>query len=127
KFRIYSGSKIYINKGATLILNGGYINHNLNLSCFKKIEIGTGVAISENVTIRDSDNHGFLGELKPITEAIKIGNHVWIGMNVTILKCVRIGNGAVVAAGSIVTKNVPENSLVGGIPAKIIKENIQWK
>src|SRR5690554_3702461 len=48
KFRIYSGAKIYINKNAHLKLGSGYINHNLNLSCFSKIEIGENVAISEN-------------------------------------------------------------------------------
>ena len=91
-FDIYSGAKIYINKNATLSLGGGYINNNLNISCFEQIEIGEGVVISENVTIRDSDDHESVGNSKPITQPIKIGNHVWIGMNVTILKGVTIGN-----------------------------------
>ena len=48
-------------------------------------------------------------------------------MNVTILKGVTIGNGAVIAAGAVVTNSVPANTLVGGVPAKIIKENICWE
>ncbi|MDE7464023.1 MAG: sugar O-acetyltransferase, partial [Clostridiales bacterium] len=52
---------------------------------------------------------------------IKIGNNVWIGAHATILAGVTIGNGAVVAAGAVVTKDVPENAVVGGVPAKIIK------
>jgi len=128
KFRIYSGAKIYINKNAQLILGSGYINHNLNLSCFNKIEIGDNVAISENVTIRDSDNHCIISESeKPKSKPISIGNHVWIGINVTILKGVTIGDGAVIAAGSVVVKDVPSNSLVGGVPAKVLKDNITWE
>ena len=125
-FDIYSGSKIYINKGAVLKLGGGYINHNLNLSCFESITIGQGVAISENVTLRDSDDHVISSSDHSVTKPIVIGNHVWIGMNVTILKGVTIGNGSIIAAGAVVTKDVPENSLVGGVPAKVIKSDISW-
>jgi len=125
-FDIYSGAKIYINQEAILKLGSGYINHNLNLSCFESITIGDGVAISENVSIRDSDNHSFNQSNKKSTRPIVIGNHVWIGMNVTILKGVSIGDGAVVAAGSVVTKDIPANSLAGGVPAKVIKTGISW-
>lgn len=58
---------------------------------------------------------------------IHIGNHVWIGARATILKGVTIGDGAVVAAGAVVNKDVPPNTLVGGVPARIIKENISWE
>lgn len=126
-FSIYSGSRIYVNDGAILRLGRGYINNNLNLSCFSCIDIGKDVAISENVTIRDSDNHDIVGTEHVKTLPIKIGNRVWIGMNVVILKGVTIGEGAIIAAGAVVTKDVPENSLVGGIPAKIIKRNVSWK
>lgn len=126
-FRIYSGAKVYVNRNATLSLGSGYINHNLNLSCFNRIEIGENVAISENVTIRDSDNHEIIGGNTLITQPVIIGNHVWIGMNVTILKGVTIGDGAIIAAGSVVNKNVLSNTLVAGIPAKLIKKDVEWK
>ena len=126
-FNIYSGAKIYVNNNAQFILGSGYINHNLNLSCFDRIEIGENVSISENVTIRDSDDHTIIGSDRKMTLPVKIGNHVWIGMNVTILKGVTIGDGAVVAAGAVVTKDVLPKSLVGGVPAKILKEYIEWK
>ena len=125
-FDFYSGAKIYVNKGAILKLGGGYVNHNLNLSCFENISIGNGVVISENVCIRDSDDHTISGSPKPMTQPIVIGDHVWIGMNATILKGVTIGNGAIIAAGAVVTKDVPENALVGGIPAKVIKTGVSW-
>ena len=58
---------------------------------------------------------------------IKIGNHVWIGQNAAILKGVTIGDGAIVAANAVVTKDVPAHCAVGGNPAKVIKENVYWK
>ncbi len=58
-----------------------------------------------------------LGIAKPVS----IGNDVWIGGNVTILPGVTIGNNVVVAAGAVVTKDVPDNTLVGGVPARRIK------
>ncbi|MBB2951162.1 DapH/DapD/GlmU-related protein [Sphingobacterium sp. JUb56] len=125
-FYIYSGSKVYINENAKLELGSGYINNNLNLSCFESILIGTNVAIAENVTIRDSDNHTISSQNKPRTMPITIGDNVWIGMNVTILKGVTIGNGAVIAAGAVVTKSIPSNCLAAGVPAKVIKENVTW-
>ena len=126
-FAIYSGSRIYVNNGAELYLGSGYINHNVNLSCYNKIEIGHDVAIAENVCIRDSDNHLILYPGYEVSKPIKIGDHVWIGMNVTILKGVTIGNGAIIAAGALVTKDVPEKCLAGGVPAKILKSNVEWK
>ena len=53
---------------------------------------------------------------------VKIGNKVWIGAHATILPGVTIGDGAVVAAGAVVTKDVPSNVVVAGVPAKVIKE-----
>ena len=53
---------------------------------------------------------------------VVIGNRVWIGCNALVLKGVRIGDGAVVAAGTVVTRDVPANSLVGGNPARVIRE-----
>jgi len=126
-FYIYSGSRVYINKGAKLVLGSGYINSNLNLSCFERIEIGKDVAIAENVCIRDSDNHTIVPGKYKKTKPVIIGDHVWIGMNATILKGVEIGTGAIIAAGAVVTKNVPPNCLVAGVPAKVIKENVKWE
>lgn len=125
-FDFYSGARIYVNQGATLVLGGGYVNHDLRLSCFERITIGKGVVISENVTIRDSDDHSFTGSDRPMTQPVVIGDHVWIGMNVTILKGVTIGNGAVIAAGAVVTRDVPANALAGGVPARIIKTGVSW-
>lgn len=125
-FTIYSGSKVYINEGATLRLGSRYINSNLNLSCFQRIEIGDNVAISENVCIRDSDNHQIHGGNHTKTNRVRIGNNVWIGMNSTVLKGVTIGDGAIIAAGSVVTKDVPDQCMAAGIPAKVIRKSVKW-
>lgn len=57
-----------------------------------------------------------------LAKPVRIGNDVWIGGNVTILPGVTIGNNVVIAAGAVVTKDVTDNSLVGGVPAKLIKK-----
>ena len=86
------------------------------------IEIGDNVLIGHSVVIATL-NH----DINPKTRAnmtpkrVKIGSNVWIGSNVTILPGVEIGDGVVVGAGSVVTKNVPEYSIVAGNPAKVIK------
>src|SRR5690349_11643798 len=123
-FTIYAGHNVFVNEGATLVLGSGYINNGLNLSCFERIEIGDDVAISENVTIRDSDNHRLNG--RQPTKPIKIGDHVWIGLNAIILKGVIIGDGAVIAAGSVVNKDIPARALVAGVPARVRKTDVEW-
>ena len=128
KFSLFSGAKVSIHENATLELGSGYINHTANIGCYAHIKIGHDVAIAENVVIRDSDNHDFISDKEHIrTAPISIGNKVWIGMNCIILKGVTIGDNSVIAAGSVVTKDVPANVLVAGVPAKIIKTNISWK
>ncbi len=126
-FRAYSGGYISVADNAVLNLGKGFVNNNVKISCFEKITIGDDVKISEDVLIRDSDNHRIVRSGYIKTAPITIGNHVWIGARATILKGVTIGDGAVIAAGAVVTKNVPPNSLVGGVPARIINNTIEWE
>jgi acetyltransferase-like isoleucine patch superfamily enzyme len=124
-FKFYSGCNVSVNEGATLIIGSGFANTGLSLACYDRIEIGNNVVISENVTIRDSDGHEIIGSLS--SRPIKIGSHVWIGLNVTILKGVTIGDDSVIAAGSVVTKDVPAGTLVAGVPAVVKRENVSWR
>ena len=112
-----------------LIKGTGFANTNTIINCFSYIEIGSGTYISDDVRIQDSDNHTVYenGVAKEQTKPIIIGDHVWVGKNAIILKGVTIGEGAVVAAGSVVVKDVPSKTLVAGNPAKVIKENVEWK
>ena len=87
------------------------------------IEIGNGVLIGHNVTLATL-NH----DERPIhrqniyPKPIKIGDNVWIGSNATILQGVTIGDGAIIGANAVVTKDVPENTIVAGIPAKVLRK-----
>lgn len=130
-FDVYAGSRINVNQGAKLILGSGYLNHDCVIDCFSSISIGHNVVVSERVVIRDSDNHVIetKGEAigkQPVARPIVIEDHVWIGMNVIVLKGVTIGEGAVVAAGSVVNKDVPPHCLVAGVPARVVKMDVTW-
>lgn len=126
-FSVMSGGYISLRRGATLSLGSGYINNGCVIICEEKIEIGNDVAIAGDVEIRDTDEHTILSDTYRKTAPVKIGNHVWIGGRAMILKGVTIGDGAIIAAGAVVTHDVPANTLVGGVPAKIIREKIEWK
>ena len=90
------------------------------------IFIEDGVLIGHNVVLATL-NHAMSPKDRGsmIPSPIHIGKNVWIGSNSTILPGITIGDGAIVAAGAVVTKNVPENTVVGGVPAKIIKRCLE--
>jgi acetyltransferase-like isoleucine patch superfamily enzyme len=92
----------------------------------KRIEIGDDTNIASGCRFIDH-NHGIkkgqiIGEQECIEDEIKIGRGVWLGFNVLVLKGVEIGDGAVVAAGAVVTKSILPNEIWGGVPAKKIGE-----
>lgn len=126
QFLIGYGADLIIFEGGNLILGKGYFNINLRLRCQTKIEIGNDVAIAHNVLITDTDGHNIERKGYQKTLPVKIGNKVWIGTNVTILKGVNIGDGAIVAANTLVNKDVPPYSLAVGNPMKIVRENVKW-
>ena len=101
------------------------INDGSYLVAKEKIEIGENTGIAYRVTILTSGGinpHNSLKALYPRMRApVIIGNNVWVGANVTILPGVTIGDYSVVAAGSVVTKDVPPGVLVAGVPAEIKK------
>ena len=107
---IHLGKRVFINSGCCFQDQGG-------------IEIGDDALIGQQVVIATL-NHDLhpdrRGSMTP--KPVKIGNKVWIGAHATILPGVTIGDGAVIAAGAVVTKNVPPNTVVGGVPAKVIRE-----
>ena len=127
-FSVFAGSYIRVIEGGTLHIKGsGFINENVQITCGDKIEIGDGCFIGRDVIIRSYDAHQLLKEGYQVSAPIKIGNRVWIGQRAMILKGVTIGDGAVIAAGAVVTKDVPPHSVVAGVPAKVIDQDVEWK
>jgi len=125
--KIRSGVHLIISKNAKLTIGSGHFNRDIKIKCFNNITIGQHVAISENVSIWDSDAHDILREGYIKSSPVIIGDHVWIGINVIILKGVTIGNNVIIAAGSVVNKSVPSDCLIAGNPAKVIKTGVSWK
>lgn len=125
---------IWISDGSVLTV--GHNTHfagKIHLACIegKTISIGERCLFSNGITFRTGDSH-------VITDAednrinfgrdITIGDHVWIGHQVTVLKGATIGSDSIVGTGSLLTnKTFPGNVLLGGSPAKILKENVNWR
>lgn len=128
--RIQTGCLFRIQENAKLILGENVRFNSFGMIyCYEMIKVGNGVVIGPYVRMRDSDSHHFEypDYEKKSTAPIIIEDHVWIGLGVTILKGITIGEGCVIAAGSVVTKSFPPRCLVGGNPARILRENVSWK
>ena len=127
--QIGRGSLVWIlEDGCIEIGGGGFTAGNNMLIAKEKISIGKNCQIAWGVTISDHDFHKTYksGVQNVETSPVKIGDGVWIGMNATILKGVKIGDNSIIAAGSMVIRDVPANTMVAGVPAKIVKENIEF-
>ena len=106
---IHVGKNVFINSGCRFQDQGG-------------IYIGSDVLIGHNVVLA-SLNHDIAPARRAVLvpAPIRIGDRVWIGSNATVLSGVTVGDNSIVAAGAVVSKDVPPNVIVGGIPAKIIR------
>ena len=105
--RLALGNRVFLNAGVVVL-------------SFVDIEIGDDVALASEVFVTDSDNHALGAE--PVRQApIKVGAGSWIATRSIILPGVHIGNRAVVAAGSVVTDDVDDDTLVAGVPARPVR------
>ena len=123
----YIKNDVIIQGSGKLILGKkSYISSYSTIGANELIHIKENVMIADNVTIRDTDHNHDKIDIAMIdqgitTAPVTIENNVWIGHGVTITKGVTIGKGAIIAAGAVVNKDVPAFTIVGGVPAKIIK------
>ncbi len=112
-----------------------YIGNNVGIGEFAHLGGAGGLTIGDDCIIGPylschPENHNFFDNELPIRmqgvtrRGINIGNNCWIGAKVTILDGVTIGNNCVIAAGAVITKNMPANSVIGGVPAKVIRSRM---
>ena len=112
KVRADRGTFLGVREKARLSIgNGTYIGRSVNIVSHNSIEIGEKVTIGPNCSIFDHD-HDYIRQDGFISKPIKICDNVWIGCNCVILKGVTIGKGAVISAGSVVTRDVPADTIV---------------
>lgn len=135
------GNLISQSGGKIIIKDNVNIAGNSTIGAVEKVVIGKNTVISTYVTIMDNNNHPinpndrlsfchlkdtpYRGWKYSISKPIIIGENVWIGTNVRINKGVTIGDNSVIAACSVVTKDVPPNAIAAGNPARIVKTNIE--
>ncbi len=108
--------------GELLIGNGVHINYGVSIGATKSVHIGDRVRIGPYARIVDSDFHDIYNRALPGQPSpVVISNDVWVGMNAVILPGVHVGRAAVIGTGAVVTKDVPDFAVVGGVPAKVLR------
>ena len=124
--RVGEDSKILIGNGVTIEKNAAFF------ACEgASITIGDDCMISTNVQFRADDSHPIFNintdKRVNFSRNITVANHCWIGFGVVVLKGCNIGRGSVIGIGSIVTKNIPNNCIAVGMPARVVKKDIAWE
>lgn len=124
------GVGIWAQNANVKIGNGTVINGPTSIIARAGVTIGALCQIAMNTMIMDCDlhKHALAGD-KPedVAKEIIIEDHCWIGHNVTILKGVTIGEGSIIGARSVVTRDVEPHTMAAGVPARKIKDNIVWE
>ena len=131
------GESVSIGPGVSIVVKDNaklsigdkcFFTSNMYIEVLNKLQIGNDVGIAWGVSIIDKNQHSpiYNGQKEFINSNVKIGNHVWIGCNATILPGTVIGNNSIVAANSVVKGEFRDNCLIGGNPAKIIREDVSF-
>ena len=111
-------------KGEIIIGKYSLITPGVRIMAAEKIKIGDACMIAHGVYISDADWHGIYDRAEPVgqTKPVILEDNVWIGDSAIICKGVTVGKNSIIGAGAIVTKDVPQNSIFAGNPAKLVKE-----
>jgi len=129
-FSIAKGCRFDIGEDAVASFGAGSVGPNTHFIIMHGITIGDGCAISWGCHFLDDDFHAisYPGRTVGGSPKIEIGEHVWIGSNVSVLKGAAIPDGCVVASGSVVTKRFDhKNALIAGNPARVVREGVSWE
>jgi acetyltransferase-like isoleucine patch superfamily enzyme len=120
------GSKIRAHEGEVRIGAKTVLGQECTISAFQHVSIGRECIVADRVMLIDFD-HGVVEVERPIRlqgiykRDVKVGNNVWIGYGASILRGVTVGDNAIIGTNSVVTRDVPANAVVGGVPAKVIR------
>jgi acetyltransferase-like isoleucine patch superfamily enzyme len=129
---------VSLQRGVRVVVDGGRltIGHGTNVNglgtrllCAQEVTIGAGCTFSWDVQVLDTDFHAMTvdGVERPSAAPVRIGDRVWVGTRAVVLKGVTIGDGAVVAAGAVVTSDVPAGAVVAGVPARVVGRADSWR
>jgi acetyltransferase-like isoleucine patch superfamily enzyme len=120
------GCKVRVHEGQMTIGAKSVLGQECTISAFQRIAIGRECIIADRVMMIDFD-HGMVEVERPIREQgiykrdLEIGHNVWIGYGACLLRGVKVGHNAVIGTSAVVTRDVPENAVVAGIPARVIR------
>lgn len=137
------GKNVRVAKGCNFWMEGNNITIKIGDNCSFNYDVhlcaqgdnmnilfGKDCMIANRIIVRTSDSHPIYdlanNQMTNPPSSIIIGDHVWIAPQARIFKGVNIGSNSIIGSGAIVTKDIPENSLVVGIPAKVVKQNVTW-
>ncbi len=134
---IGDGTKIRVHEGEVSIGAKTVMGQECTISAYQHIEIGRECIVADRVMLIDFD-HGVVEVERPIRlqgiykRDVHVGHNVWIGYGACILRGVTVGENSIVGTSTVVTKDVPENAVVGGIPARILRmrdapEQMRWE
>ena len=134
---IGDGSKIRVHEGEVSIGAKTVMGQECTISAYQHVEIGRECIVADRVMLIDFD-HGVVEVERPIRlqgiykRDVRVGHNVWIGYGACILRGVAVGDNAIVGTSTVVTRDVPENAVVGGSPARVIRmreapERLRWE
>jgi acetyltransferase-like isoleucine patch superfamily enzyme len=120
------GCKIRVHEGNVSVGAKTVLGQECTISAFQHVSIGRECVIADRVMLIDFD-HGMVEVERPIRlqgiykRDVRVGNNVWIGYGACILRGVTVGDNAVIGTNAVVTRDVPANAVVGGVPARVIR------
>ena len=130
------GTKVRAHEGEVFIGAKSVLGQECTISAFQHVSIGRECIVADRVMLIDFD-HGVVEVERPIREQgiykrdVRVGNNVWMGYGACILRGVTIGDNAIVGTSTVVTKDVPDNAVVAGVPAQVLRmrdapERLRW-